>query len=400
MSVTKRSRTISGKKVSYYQVEVWHESIRVATQSFDTKAAAHVWHDAEKRRAMSGTVRFKLGEVVEKYVAMHLPTVSPNTVVTVRRRLQHVTKSQLATLPMDQIDGKAIDAWMDELITSESATVSWRKSFKNELVILGQVLSWWRQTYDERFVVPIVRRHYKRAAFKYVEKRRSDYFIRAADIAPWLTQLKNLEEPVYFRLAAFQILTGCRVGEAMGLCWDSVDLEAKTVRLHRTGSTDPTSQQPTIRNQVKTTSSNRVLPIPADLLAILREVPRGQSVFRMSDGSEVEPVFNTLEWTLPKYSLVKHYYSKAFKRLGLPWSGTHITRHSWATLGLMANGGNTASVQAALGHTSPETTLKYAKVVAMLGDGTADKVASMIQVHGQSHGEPDSKPKLISIPGG
>ena len=58
--------------------------------------------------------------------------------------------------------------------------------------------------------------------------------------------------------------------------------------------------------------------------------------------------------------------------LNLPWRSTHILRHSYATMALIATI-DISSVQASLGHTSSRMTEKYAKVVALLNRDTVKK---------------------------
>ena len=65
--------------------------------------------------------------------------------------------------------------------------------------------------------------------------------------------------------------------------------------------------------------------------------------------------------------------------LGLPWRSTHILRHSYATGALMATR-DLSSVQASLGHASSRMTERYAKVIAMLDRGTAEKTAKFFDI--------------------
>ena len=51
---------------------------------------------------------------------------------------------------------------------------------------------------------------------------------------------------------------------------------------------------------------------------------------------------------------------------------THILRHSYATIALIATR-DLSSVQASLGHTDMKVTQQYAKVVALLNRDTAEK---------------------------
>jgi integrase len=72
-------------------------------------------------------------------------------------------------------------------------------------------------------------------------------------------------------LWAFMAYTGCRVGEALALAWSDVDLEARTVLIHRTVRKDAHGRL-FIGEGAKTASSNRVVMLPARaVLALHRQ---------------------------------------------------------------------------------------------------------------------------------
>ena len=369
MTVTKRTRSVDNKKVTSYQAEVYFAGERIASQTFPTSAAAYRWHDLEKARLKTGPIQSRFLDVVAKYKTQHVVTLSTGTLRSVTQRLLFVEDGPLASLRMDQINASAIDGWMDWLLQHPSKDLVWRKSFKGELIMLATLLKWWRECHDPSFVVPIVRRHRKRAVYKYLAPRRTDYYIRHEDIPPWLDWLRDsTPDPVYWRLAAFQILTATRVGEAAGLCWDCVDLHARTARICRTATWDDRNRGAEIVDRLKTQESHRIIRLAPELIDVLKEMGPKTS----------GPIFTYEDGRLVSYSMTRYYYNRGFKKLGLPWTATHICRHTWATLGLVANRGNLGAIQAALGHRTPEQTVRYAKVVAMFSENTADKVASMI----------------------
>ena len=125
---------------------------------------------------------------------------------------------------MKDVTDKAIDHWLLWLRKQPTANNKGRTSFRMELVLLRSILNWYRNEVDSSFHVPIVNRHRQAVYYKPVEKRRPDYFMRKEDIQVWIRWLReHKEDPVYWRLAMFMVLTGVRVGEAAGLFWDSVD---------------------------------------------------------------------------------------------------------------------------------------------------------------------------------
>jgi integrase len=61
----------------------------------------------------------------------------------------------------------------------------------------------------------------------------------------------------------------------------------------------------------------------------------------------------------------------------MPWRSTHICRHSFGTLALMASR-DLSAVQAALGHSDIRETQRYAKVVALMDGKIQQQTADFI----------------------
>ena len=83
-------------------------------------------------------------------------------------------------------------------------------------------------------------------------------------------------------------------------------------------------------------------------------------------------VFTNGEGELLKYNAIQSAFNAGFIALNLPWRFTHILRHFYATMALIATK-DLSSVQASLGHTSSRMTERYAKVVALLDRNIAQK---------------------------
>ncbi len=74
---------------------------------------------------------------------------------------------------------------------------------------------------------------------------------------------------------------------------------------------------------------------------------------------------------------IRDNFNSAFAACKLSWSGTHIARHTFATLALISER-DLGAVQAALGHASQKVTAGYAKVVALQTSRTSGRVAEVI----------------------
>ena len=97
----------------------------------------------------------------------------------------------------------------------------------------------------------------------------------------------------------------------------------------------------------------------------------------MKKETQSDLVFTSSEGELLKYNAVQSAFNAGFEALGLPWRSTHICRHTFATVALMATK-NLSAVQASLGHTEARMTQKYAKTVALLSSETGEKTFSAL----------------------
>ena len=135
------------------------------------------------------------------------------------------------------------------------------------------------------------------------------------------------------------ILTGARVSEACGLMWSEVDFENKFARVVRIA--DWSHSTPQISESTKTNTSVRVLTLPEKLVELLSEMKKE------SKGNPL--VFRSAKGGVVTYSTVRWAFDRSFKACGLSWKGTHICRHTYATMALMATNSMSA-LQASLGH--------------------------------------------------
>ena len=102
-----------------------------------------------------------------------------------------------------------------------------------------------------------------------------------------------------------------------------------------------------------------------------------------------EMVFVNRQGDLLKYNAIQSAFNGGFRALNLPWRSTHICRHTYATLAMMATR-DIGSVQASLGHKTQAMTQRYAKTIALLQSNTAEKTAALLNL-----GNLSPEPKVI-----
>ena len=371
MAITKRYRN----KKTYYQVELYIKGQRIITKSFSTKKEALIWHKQEKYNLTfnfkkSNNIHFSFKECVKMFWQDLLTRSTQSTLQAYDFSIKnYICVGPLLSLKVEEITSLRVIEWIQWLKHHPTSQNKRRKSFIRELNLLRAILNWYKNFLNESFSIPVTKKHKQICTLAGKVVRRPDYFMRADEARAWLQWLKdNNNNPVYWRLAIFMLLTGARVGEACGLTWDVVDFKTGMACITKKVRWDYKNKRAVLENFTKTTSSTRILLLPKKLQGILMEAKK-QFVNNV--------VFTNSKNELLKYNAIQSAFNNGFKALKLPWRSTHICRHTYATWALMATH-NLSAVQASLGHTEQRTTQRYAKVAALLSSDTGEKTAAIL----------------------
>lgn len=383
MSITKRFYKENGNKKTCYQAQVYVRGFRLKTRTFKTKREACIWHDKEKLFLIGDPSQMKRQSSFHYFsdcITIYKKDVIPFLQEPTKRSYQQVFKlfenSPLYNVKMEYLSAKHIHIWISWLKEQPARQTVFRKSFRTELKYLSAILNWYKNFVNEDFNVPITKQHRQACYYKDIPPRRPDYFIKPDSARTWLKFMKdNKELPVYWRLATFMLLTGVRVSEACGICWDVIDLEEKVVRIVKIMRWKTGSSRPYLVEHTKTRASVRLIKLSDELVKMLKEMKLesgGKGLVFTKNGREAL-----------NYGTIKKVFNRGFKALNLPWRSTHILRHSYATMALIATK-DLPSVQASLGHKSSRITERYAKAVASLSRDTAQKTSEIFNLSGEN----------------
>ena len=178
------------------------------------------------------------------------------------------------------------------------------------------------------------------------------------------------------RLGALYVLavtTGLRRGEALALLWRDVDLEAELV--HVKASVKRITGRGMVRDEPKTPSSRRTVPLPPLTVDFLRRHRRVQREEQLAAGvgwSEDGYVFATPLGTCLDGSNTTQRWHAFCASAGLGRRRFHALRHTAATL-LLTEGVPLAVISKTLGHSGLAITADiYAAVVPQLQRDAAD----------------------------
>lgn len=148
------------------------------------------------------------------------------------------------------------------------------------------------------------------------------------------------------------LYTGLRIGELLALEWADIDMGRCELRVNKTCyyAKNENGVFGRITDIPKSQSSNRVIPIPRQLMPCLRSAKKKSRSTHFVSNSEK---------TIPIRSYQRSF-SMLLKKLDVPHRGFHSLRHTFATRALEC-GMDVKTLSELLGHKNPTVTLnRYA----------------------------------------
>jgi integrase len=194
-------------------------------------------------------------------------------------------------------------------------------------------------------------------------------------LAGFLAHVRDDRLFAFWRLLA---MTGCRRGEALGLAWDDLDLEAATITIRR--ALVPLGDKVIVSEPKTARGRRRIALDPLTLEALKAHAARQADERSASDEwSETGYIFTTEDGQ----PLDPHRTSKSFEKhlraAALPRIPLHGLRHTYATLAL-SSGVNPRIVSGRLGHSTVALTLDiYSHVLPQADQEAADRIAALIE---------------------
>ena len=156
--------------------------------------------------------------------------------------------------------------------------------------------------------------------------------------------LREAKETGVYEMYYFELATGLRRGELLGLKWEDVDWHRRTIRICR--------QVARINGEIveaplKTKNAYRTISLGDGAMAVLETQEKksdDEYIFPSPNGGPISP------------DSVQNMLNRVLKRAGLPKIRVHDLRHTFATLALQ-NGVDIKTVSGMLGHYSAGFTL-------------------------------------------
>lgn len=194
---------------------------------------------------------------------------------------------------------------------------------------------------------------------------REAAYLEEADARRLLELLQK--EPIRWRaVLTFDLLSGLRRGEVLGLRWCDVNFNDSTITIRQTSNYIP--EKGVYIGTPKTDKSMRPLRLSSAAMTLLKEYKQWQDAQKekLWDAWEDKDgrVFTTDNGAPIFPDGVTQWFTKFVKRSGLPKITVHSLRHTYATL-MIADGTPLVVVSRQMGHAQASTTANiYAHAIA------------------------------------
>lgn len=302
------------------------------------------------------------------WLSFKKPTLKAKTYMEYEQVTRTVILPQFGHLPLEKIDTKKVDAFLQESIAKgySPKTVVKRKTILHNIMgraVAEGILS--RNPVD--YSIPVRQGTSKRTIIAPDDLNR--ILSGAQEVYRKELARNRCHGQIFFLYPVLMTAyhTGMRIGEIFALRWENVDLAERIIRVRENISEakDEDGNVRLICGTPKTANSVRDIDISDELCSLLHSIkPYGSQegiVFTTKSGKYISPTNFSRVWR------------RLLKSVGLAGKyKLHEFRHTHTTI-LMAQGINPASISKRLGHASTQTTLNvYSHAVNADGRRMAD----------------------------
>lgn len=318
-----------------------------------------------------------------KYKEVYLSTLEPST-----QEIQEPTfrfckplyNFKMVELTPELFDNFFIKAKALEIDLNKIRKTNKRFSFDKEIRRIKAFLNWYRENYDFKFVMPLLKRH--NDIGQIMQKKDKEKKIPLELMIDFFNALPEVDgDPKFWvDFAKIHFFAAGRVGEVAGIQIENIDLKEGVLRLKHCVVWRRATKRFWYLKEYTKNKSSKYCHLTDDLREILarRLMNRNQNSSHLfSDNGE--PL---------SYRQIDGAYNRALMRCGLypKYSGTHILRHSMANATRRVMG-TADAVQAVTGHKDAKMVNIYSDMPEELQIKSVEAVENKIKKLMENKGE-------------
>ncbi len=329
---------------------------------FDNFSEAKAYRNRTLHEPMSATSdpstgrsKMTLGALIEDWKANWLPNKELTTQIRYHSYIQHF--DFLKDMVVEEIQPSDIDRWIvhikkPEYLTGYHAT---RCSYDHEYSVLRSILNYYATRKNRNYRLPFLKDHM--TMLKVKEKVKPSKDLTVDQFKQVMTAIRDdvmgTKYEVVFYIAMMQYLIYGRVQDAAALQYESFDFAANKIRINKKIQWLRSKKYKDRVVDGSKKNGGKEIEMSSHAAQIFRE-------WILKSGVRSGLLFQ-FDGEIVPYRVIEHRYTKALRKLGLPFSATHILRHAALTEYYEGCTDLLATAKVA-GQSDTRSTQKYVKV--------------------------------------
>ncbi len=358
---------------SYYQLPTgrWRAQVslegRRLSKTVNTRQEAIKWIEETKGQIARGLSFAAVRATLEDFMGYYLKSIEAERRPATWKYYNHVSQDyiipDLGTIKLKDIRPERIQSFYNEL--TERGKSAW--TVNKIHVVLHQAL---KHAY-QLGLIP------QNPASKVIVPRLPEVEKKILDEDQVEKLLKVAANTRHKGAIYIAVITGMRMGELLGLTWDDLDWEGKSITVNR--QLDRTGQLATL----KTKHGKRAIALGDQTIEVLRQHQEQQDRERQAAGDrwqENNLIFPSSVGTPMNHRNMLRDFKKILARADLEDIRFHDLRHTSASL-MLNHGVPVIIVSRRLGHSRPSITLDlYGHLIPSLQADAAEKIENLVNL--------------------
>lgn len=311
-----------------------------------------------------------VGEWLDTWLKTYVEySVKPYTLAAYGRVVENYLKPHLGRVPLAALTAPQIQLFYNSLLVDKKLNP---KTVRNIHGILHRALR-------QAMRLGMIRSNPTELCDLPKTRRKEIQPMEKEQIAAFLEAIKGNPFELLYQVTLF---TGMRQGEVLGLTWDCVDFEHKTLYVNKQLQKVPKAGGPYLLVPTKN-GRGRVVTVAASVMALLKRQRGQQAQARLLAGpswnNEYNLVFTNELGRHLTHEAVRRKFKEAVTSFGMEQERFHDLRHTYAVVSI-ESGDDIKTVQSNLGHATAAFTLDvYGHVSQKMRQQSADRMERFIQ---------------------